>query len=315
MAKCFITGGAGFIGSHLVEVCLDRGFSVIVLDDLSTGKKENLPLNHAQLEFIEGDITDRDSILQVKRRNPDIDYIFHLAAIASVTKSMERPLETHQVNFMGTLVLLDVFRDSGLKKMVYASSAAVYGEPEKIPLREDAPPGPMSPYGADKLQGEYYLKIFNDSFDLPTVACRFFNVFGERQDPSSPYSGVISIFFDKILSKKRKENAAITIFGEGTQTRDFIYVKDIVRALVFLAEKPTIRGDIFNLGYGKKITILKLAQKMRDLVGVNIDIQHREAREGDIRDSQSDIEKLRATGFRFKYDIDKGLQRLAEFLL
>ncbi|MBN2124479.1 MAG: NAD-dependent epimerase/dehydratase family protein, partial [Deltaproteobacteria bacterium] len=202
MTTCLITGGAGFIGSHLTEACLGKGWKVIVLDDLSAGKRENLPLDAPGLEFIRGDVRDRDLLGRIREGHPSIDYVFHLAAIVSVPRSMEHPLETHEVNFLGTLFLLDAFRDAGVRKLALASSAAVYGDRVTLPIREDFLPNPLSPYGADKLMGEYYLKIYNDAFDLPTVACRFFNVFGERQDPSSPYSGVISIFLDRAVKGK-----------------------------------------------------------------------------------------------------------------
>lgn len=314
MSKCLITGGAGFIGSHLVEACLEKGFRVIVLDDLSAGKLENLPSVGEELLFIKGDIRNRDLLQKIRDENPDISYVFHLAAIASVARSMEDPAFTHQVNFDGTLFLLETFRGSGLKKFVYASSAAIYGDTKTMPLKEDSPPRPRSPYGTDKLGGEYYLKIFNDTFEVPTVACRFFNVFGERQDPSSPYSGVISVFFDRAVAKKRGENASITIFGDGKQTRDFIYVKDIVGALLYLAENRDVRGQIFNIGYGRAVTVNELAGRITGLLGIELDVLFERAREGDIRHSRAAAQKLKGTGFRFKYDFEEGMARLAEFL-
>ena len=314
MSTCLITGGAGFIGSHLVEACLERGYRVIVLDDLSTGKRENLPSDSQRLVFMEGDIRDRELLQQIRNQNPDISHVFHLAAIASVTRSMEDPVLTHEVNFLGTLFLLEAFKDAGLKKFVYASSAAVYGDTETMPLGEDLCPRPQSPYGADKVQGEYFLKIFDEAFAVPCVACRFFNVFGERQDPSSPYSGVISIFFDRAVAKRRGENGNITIFGDGEQTRDFIYVKDIVGALVFLAENRDIRGETFNVGYGQTITILDLARKIKEILRVDVEILFKKEREGDVRHSQAAVEKLKNTGFQFGYDFDRGLEGLAEHL-
>ena len=170
MTKCLVTGGAGFIGSHLVEACLEKGFKVLVIDDLSTGKKENLPLDHPHLEFRRGDIRDRTLLGDIRDSHPDITYIFHLAAIASVIRSMEEPIFTHEVNYLSTLFLLENFRDRGIKKFVYAGSAAVYGDTAVMPLKEEYLPRPQSPYGADKLSGEYLLKIYNDGFDIPTVA-------------------------------------------------------------------------------------------------------------------------------------------------
>lgn len=314
MEKCLITGGAGFIGSHLVEACLEKGHKVVILDDLSTGKMENLPLEHAGIEFVKGSINDRTLLLALREKHPDISYLFHLAAIASVIRSMENPIATHEVNFQGTLLLLDVFKDLRLKKFVYASSAAVYGNTSIIPVGESACPDPLSPYGADKLQGEHYLRIFNDAFHVPTVACRFFNVFGERQDPSSPYSGVISIFFDRTMAKRNGKESALTIFGDGKQSRDFIYVKDVVRAWLHLAEAVHIRGQVFNIGYGKRTTILELANKVKTLLGVPMDIISEKERKGDALHSEASIDKLKSTGFDFGYDFDDGLKRLSRFL-
>jgi len=314
LEKCLITGGAGFIGSHLVEACLEKGYKVVVLDDLSTGKMENLPLEHAGIEFVKGSINDRALLLALREKHPDMSYLFHLAAIASVIRSMENPIATHEVNFQGTLLLLEVFKGLSLKKFVYASSAAVYGNTSIIPVGESTCPEPLSPYGADKLQGEHYLRIFNDSFHVPTVACRFFNVFGERQDPSSPYSGVISIFFDRILAKGKGKKPAITIFGDGKQSRDFIYVKDVVRAWLHLAEAASIRGQVFNVGYGKRTTILELANKVMTLLGVPVDIIFEKEREGDALHSEASIDKLKSTGFDFSYDFDDGLKSLGRFL-
>ena len=315
MKKCLITGGAGFIGSHLVEECLTRGYRVIVLDNLSTGKRGNLPSNHRDLQFIEGDITDAEQLSAIVKNNSDIHYVFHLAAIPSITLSMEDPVSSHEVNFVGTLLLLKAFRDQSIRKFVYTSSSAVYGDTREIPVSESASPAPMSPYGADKMAGEYFLKIFNDSFGLPTVACRLFNVFGERQDPSSPYSGVISIFFDRAVAKRQGKVSGLPIYGDGNQSRDFIYVKDIARALLSLAESEKIRGEVFNVGYGRRTTILELADRIRRLLDVDIELSLHEPREGDILHSQAAVEKLKATGFEFKYDFDEGLKRLASFLM
>ncbi|MEI6125196.1 MAG: NAD-dependent epimerase/dehydratase family protein [Pseudomonadota bacterium] len=313
MTKCFITGGAGFIGSHLVEACLARGDSVIVLDDLSTGKKGNLPPGNPGLKFIQGDITDRQKLLDIRKNNPDIEYIFHLAALVSVPKAMADPLHAHKVNFDGTLLLLDTFKSLALKKFIFASSSAVYGDTKIIPVREDFLPRPISTYGADKLQGEHYLKIYNDAFNLPTASCRFFNVFGERQDPSSLYSGVISIFLDKSLAQKKGLDTAMTIYGDGQQTRDFIYVKDIVGALLCIAGNQHLRGTELNLGYGQQTTIVELARKIMHLAGVDLKLDFQEQRPGDIKHSVADIKKLLNTGFTFRHSFDEGLKNLAAF--
>lgn len=315
MTSCLITGGAGFIGSHLVEECLNRGFKVVVFDNLSTGKRENLPASHSNLTFIEGDISEPNDLNRLMKGNKETDYVFHLAALPSIPLSMKDPVLTHKVNFLGTLLLLNAFRATKTKKFVYTSSSAIYGNTKEVPVGEAAPPSPLSPYGADKLGGEYFLKIFNDSFGLPTVACRLFNVFGERQDPSSPYSGVVSIFFDRVLARRQGTSCLLPIYGDGKQSRDFIYVKDVARALLYLAENEGIRGAVFNVGYGRRTSILELAERIKRMLDVDIQISFEEPREGEIMHSQADIEKLRGTGFEFRYDLEEGLKRLAYFFL
>ncbi len=310
MTKSLVTGGAGFIGSHLVETCLAHGHEVIVLDNLSTGKKENLPAGQTGLQFVEGDITDRQILHQIAGAHPDIDYVFHLAALVSVPQAMAEPARAHAVNFDGTLLLMETFRGSALKKFIFASSSAVYGDTKTVPVPETAATQPVSTYGADKLMAEHYLRIYNDAFNLPFVACRFFNVFGERQDPSSPYSGVISIFFDRALACRNGEREPLVIYGDGQQTRDFIYVGDVANALVFLAESGAVRGTVFNLGYGKQTTVAELARKIMKLVGVDCDVEFQEPRAGDIRYSAADISQLHTTQFAFAYSLDQGLQLL-----
>jgi len=314
MIKSFITGGAGFIGSHLVEACLESGHHVIVLDNLSTGKMENLPVENPCLQFIQGDITDSQLVRQIADNNPDLDYVFHLAALVSVPQAMEDPVRAHAINFDAALLLMETFRPLSLKKFLFASSSAVYGDTRTVPVSEDTPTHPISTYGADKLMVEHYLAIYARTFNLPAIACRFFNVFGERQDPSSLYSGVISLFFDRALAKKNRSRKPLVVYGDGQQTRDFIYVKDVVNALIFLAEAAPAQDRIFNLGYGKQITILKLAQKIMELVGVGGVIDFRDPRSGDIKNSAADITKILTTEFKFTFNFDEGLQRLAQFL-
>jgi UDP-glucose 4-epimerase len=314
MTKSFITGGAGFIGSHLVEACLARGHQVIVLDNLSTGKEENLPAGNPALQFIRGDITDPQVLRQIADSNPDLDYVFHLAALVSVPQAMADPARAHAINFDASLLLMETFKALALKKFIFASSSAVYGETQTVPVPEETSTHPISTYGADKLMVEHYLAIYARTFNLPSVACRFFNVFGERQDPSSPYSGVISIFFDKSLACKNGVRTPLTIYGDGQQTRDFIYVKDVVNALISLAEAAPAQDRIFNLGYGKQTTILELAQKIIRIAGVDCPIEFQEPRSGDIRNSIADVTKILATHFDFTYSLDEGLQRLKQAL-
>jgi UDP-glucose 4-epimerase len=312
---CLITGGAGFIGSHLVEACIAKGYRTIVLDNLLTGKLENLPPDHPDLEFIEGDIRDRALLSRIRKNFPGIVYIYHLAAIASVAQSMKQPIPSHEVNYLGTLNLLEEFRNSKIKKFTLASSAAVYGDNLNLPLHEGDFSLPLSLYGIDKLSGEYLLRVFNDAFGVPTLACRFFNVFGERQNPLSEYSGVISIFFDRAISQKKGKKSVFTIHGDGRQTRDFIYVADVVSALIFLAEAINLRGEIFNVGYGGQVSILQLAERIKDLLHINPEIHFGPNRNGDIRHSQAAIQKLINTGFAFRYNFDSGLQKLAEWVM
>ena len=314
MTKSLITGGAGFIGSHLVEACLERGHQVIVLDNLSTGKKENLPAGNPDLQFIRGDITDPQIVRQIADRNPDIDYVFHLAALVSVPQAMADPMRAHAINFDATLLLMETIRPLALKKFVFASSSAVYGDTKTVPVSEETPTHPISTYGADKLMVEHYLAIYERTFNLPSVACRFFNVFGERQDPSSPYSGVISIFFDKAFACKDGSRNPLVIYGDGQQTRDFIYVKDIVNALIFLAERAADQDRVFNLGYGRQTTVTELARKIIRLTGADCALDFRDPRAGDIMHSAADIKKILATHFNFTYSLDEGLQRLKQFL-
>jgi len=313
MTKSLITGGAGFIGSHLVDACLARGHQVIVLDNLSTGRMENLPSCPHAFRFIRGDITDPRVVRRIAHENPDIEYVFHLAALVSVPQAMADPVRAHAVNFDASLLLMETFRPLALKKFLLASSSAVYGDTHAVPVREDAPAHPISTYGADKLMAEQYLGIYDASFGLPSAACRLFNVFGERQDPSSPYSGVISIFFDRAMAWKRGGREPLVIYGDGRQTRDFIYVGDVVNALVFLAEHPSVRRSVFNLGYGRQTTVAELARKITDLVGVDCPIEFRDPRAGDIRHSAADTTKVLATQFGFAYSLDEGLRRLKRF--
>jgi UDP-glucose 4-epimerase len=314
MTKSFITGGAGFIGSHLVEACLERGHQVIVLDNLSTGKKENLPKGNPSLQFIQGDITYPQFVQQIADSNPDIDYVFHLAALVSVPQAMADPMRAHAINFDASLFLMETFRERALKKFIFASSSAVYGDTKTVPVSEATPTHPISTYGADKLMVEHYLAIYARTFNLQTVACRFFNVFGERQDPSSPYSGVISIFFDRAMAYKSGSREPLIIYGDGQQTRDFIYVKDIVNALIFLAERETDQDRVFNLGYGQQTTVTELARKILRLAGADCALDFRDLRAGDIMHSAADITKILATHFNFTYSLDEGLKRLKQFM-
>lgn len=279
-----VTGGAGFIGSHLVERLLSEGHSVRVLDNLSTGRRENLPRT-GKIEFIEGDIRDQNVISTAVL---GVNAIIHLAAVASVQASIDDPLGTHQTNFVGTLNLLEAARRSGVKRFLYASSAAVYGDSAQLPVSENLKPSPLSPYAADKLAGEYYLDFYRCTFGLSTSAFRFFNIYGPRQDPSSPYSGVISIFVERMRTAK-----PVTIFGDGRQTRDFVYVRDLVAILAKSLTSESSVEQACNVGRGIESTLLDLLAALEELVGRPIERRHEPARAGDIVRSCADVGRLR----------------------
>jgi UDP-glucose 4-epimerase len=260
--RVLVTGGAGFIGSHIVEHFQGRA-AVRVLDNLRSGYRENLQgLEH---EFIEGSITNRDA---VRKAVKDVDYIFHMAAMISVPESMEKPIECVEINTTGTLVVLEEAARAGVKKMCFSSSAANYGDNPVVPKIETMLPEPKSPYAITKLDGEYYCDMFSREGRLATGIMRYFNVFGPRQDPGSAYAAAVPIFIDKAA-----KNETITVFGDGEQTRDFIYVKDIVAANVFLAMNPTDSG-FFNVAYGGRLTINDLAKKIIELTGSSSKLEY-----------------------------------------
>ena len=278
-----ITGGAGFIGSHLAEYLLAAGCSVRVLDNLSTGKRENLPA-HPQLEFVQGDIRDRPVVSDVAR---GMDAIVHLAAVASVQASVDDPTGTHETNFDGTLYLLEAARKENIRRFLYASSAAVYGDNTRLPLVEDEILNPLSPYAADKLAGEYYLRFYHAKFGIETTAFRFFNIFGPRQDPSSPYSGVISIFIERV-----SRGEPVTLFGDGRQTRDFVYVGDLAGLLVQTLSRPETVGQTINVGRGQQCSLIELLEALEKLTGKPVARRFEAARLGDIVHSRADISRL-----------------------
>ena len=281
--KVLVTGGAGFIGSHLVERLLAAGDSVRVVDDLSTGKRDNL-ICHNALEFIEGDI--RDAGL-VDRCVQGVEAVAHLAAVASVQASMDDPVRTHQVNFDGTLNLLEASRRHGIRRFLYACSAAVYGDAVALPVSEGVTPQPLSPYAIDKLSGEHYLLHYHRMHGLAATSFRFFNIYGPRQDPSSPYSGVISIFVESLMGDR-----PVTVYGDGSQTRDFVYVADLADLLARAAHGNAGSGGVFNVGTGKRHSLLQLLSCLEKLSGKKIERRHEPARPGDIQHSCADVSRL-----------------------
>lgn len=285
MAKVLVTGGAGFIGSHVVEELLEREFSVVVLDDLSTGKLENLPAESKSLNIVVGSVLDQDTVSEAIK---GCEAVIHLAAIASVQASVENPILTHQVNFDGTLQLLECARKAGVQRFLFASSAAVYGDATEGAISENAHLSPLTPYAVDKLAAEYYLKHYHRTFGLEYTAFRFFNIYGPRQNPTSPYSGVISIYATNSIAGK-----TLKIFGDGQQTRDFVYVKDVASILVASIASQSMFGKVINIGTGESTSLLDIIQTLEMILKKPIEVEYLGARHGDIRHSLADNTLLR----------------------
>ena len=305
MAQYLVTGGAGFIGSHLAEELIRRGDHVRVVDNLVTGRRSNL--DHLQgIEFLEGDLAD----LGVAQRAVDgCDVVLHQAAIPSVPRSVKDPITSNRANVDGTLNVLVAARDAGVKRLVFAGSSSAYGNTPTLPKHEEMPNRPLSPYALQKVIGEEYLKMFTSLYGLETVTIRYFNVFGPRQDPSSPYSGVISVFATALL-----ENRSPTIFGDGEQTRDFTYVANVVDGVLRACEAPGASGEVINVATGGRISLNQLFQTMRKMIGASVEPKYAEPRAGDVRDSQADITKAtRLLGYTPTVSFEDGLQRTVDW--
>lgn len=296
--KLLITGGAGFIGSNLAEE-LSADNEVIIIDDLSTGRMENIQhlLNKGNVTFVEGSVTDLP-LLQAAFK--DVSFVFHQAAMASVSRSVEDPLLCEEVNARGSLNVLVAARDNHIKKVICASSCALYGDSPVLPKKEAMLPEPQSPYAVTKLAGEHYCQVFSSVYGLPTTCLRYFNVYGPRQDPHSDYAAVIPRFITKAL-----QNQPLIIFGDGEQTRDFVFIKDIVRANILAAQSKA--QGIYNVGSGESISVNMLAAAIEDIVRRKLEIVHQPARAGEVRHSQADISKASAIGFKPKYNLNAGL--------
>jgi UDP-glucose 4-epimerase len=300
--KILVTGGSGFIGSHVVEHYQDLAEEIRVLDNLRTGYRKNLDgLKHL---FLEGSVTDREAVAKAVE---GVDLVFHLAALVSVPESMAKPGECVDLNVHGLLNVLEASAAAGVRKLVFASSAAIYGDNPTVPKLETMLPEPKSPYAITKLDGEYYLDLFHRERGLETAALRFFNVFGPRQDPKGAYAAAVPIFIEKALAGED-----IQVHGDGEQTRDFIYVKDIVGALAFAAETPGVTG-VFNAGYGGQMTINDLAGKIIAAAGSASRILHGPARAGDVKHSRSSADKLRHAGWQPGHSLDDALATTLEF--
>ena len=302
-----ITGGAGFIGSTLVNELEKGDNNVFVVDDLSMGKKENLNTS-SKIILFEKDIRDLVFLNEIFSEN-QFDYIFHLAAIASVADSIERPIATHQVNLEATLNLLELTRQTqkNLKRFVFASSAAVYGDEPSLPKTEKSMIKPLSPYAIDKYSSEQYGLLYNSLYDLPTSAVRFFNVYGPNQNPSSTYSGVLSIITNHFKKLKNHEKNVFTLYGDGSQTRDFVYVDDVVQALKIVSEKEEAQGNVYNVGTGIPSSINDVLDIFKSETGIEPIIKYENVRKGDIQDSYAEISELKKIGYSPKYDLNRGI--------
>ena len=304
--SALVTGGAGFIGSHLVEALVSAGCKVAVYDNLSSGNTANLKHLEGQFSFFQADIRDRPKL---EAALEGCEVVFHLAAIVSVPQTVENPIESADVNEMGTLFVLDASRQAEVKRVVFSSSCAVYGDDPRLPKRENMAPKPLSPYAAQKLAAEYYAKVFNDLYGIETAVLRYFNVYGPRQDPSSPYSGVISIFMTKALL-----NEPAVIYGDGNQSRDFIYVQDVVRANLLAASAKNVRGQVMNIGSGKSVAINQLWERICALSGQNLKPEYAPKRPGDIIESVAGIQSAGAClGFECEVPFEKGLEETFEW--
>ena len=306
MARCLVTGGAGFIGSHLVDALLAAGQAVRVLDDFSSGNLANLTQAADRIELIRGSITDPALVRQAVA---DCEVVYHLAAIASVAKSVVAPAISHDVCATGTLHVLDAARQLGVRRVVFASSSAAYGDQPGTARSEDDPLIPLSPYAAAKLAGEHYCTAFTTVYGLETVRLRFFNVYGPRQDAKSEYSGVIALF-----STAMRQGKTPTIFGDGLQARDFVYIANIVQALRLAADSKSAVGKVYNIGSGQSTTILDLVKHLNELLGTRIVPTHQPPRAGDVRISQANVQKAQTElGYRPTVSFREGLAKLASY--
>jgi UDP-glucose 4-epimerase len=301
MLLYLVTGGAGFIGSHIVDALLEGGHQVRVLDNLSTGNLKNLSHVADRIEFIEGDVREAQAVAKAVRK---VDCVFHQAALPSVPRSVENPLETHHACITGTLNVLNESRLAGVQRVVYAGSSSAYGNLAFSSKRETDRPGPLSPYAVAKLSGEYYCHAFYQTYGLQTVAIRYFNVFGPRQDPNSAYSAVIPLFIGALLKGQRP-----VIYGDGLQSRDFTFVKNVVHGNLLASQAQGVGGRVFNVAGGRTFSLLELLAKLNNYLGTSVDPIHKDPRTGDVKHSLADITQAsQALSYEPVVDFDAGLQ-------
>jgi nucleoside-diphosphate-sugar epimerase len=309
-ARYLVTGGAGFIGSHIAETLLRQGASVRVFDNIATGRRSNLDALkrlQGQLQIIQGDIRDREA---VRAAVAEVEIVFHQAALASVPRSIADPVTSLETNINGTQNVLLASRDAGVRRVVYASSSSVYGNTPTLPKHEEMTPAPMSPYAVQKLTGELLCSVFTRIYKLETVALRYFNVFGPRQDPTSEYAAVIPRFLTALLGKHRP-----IVFGDGEQTRDFTYIENVVQANLRAATSPDAVGAVMNIGCSECISLNTVLRLAGELLGISVEVEYRELRPGDVRDSLADISKAqRLLGYYPKINFREGLARTLDAL-
>jgi UDP-glucose 4-epimerase len=304
--RYLVTGGAGFIGSNTVDELVRRGHSVVVLDDISSGKEDNLAEIRNKITFIKGSITD---IEVVRKAMHEAEYVLHLAARTSVPRSVKDPVETNRINIDGTLNVLVAAKELKVKRVVFAASSSVYGETATLPKVETMQPEPISPYGVTKYVGELYGQTFGRCYGLENVALRYFNIFGPRQDPGSPYSGVLAKFCTAFL-----EGTQPVVFGDGEQTRDFTYVENAVQANLLACEAPNASGKVFNVGVGGRISLNDVLRELARITGKTVETKYEAPRDGDIRDSQADISQARVfLGYEPQVTFEEGLARTFEW--
>jgi nucleoside-diphosphate-sugar epimerase len=305
MAHYLVTGGAGFIGSHLAEELLRRGERVRIVDSLITGKRQNLA-HLPEAEFVHGDLADLDV---ARRAVEGVEYVLHQAAIPSVPRSVQDPITSNRANVDAALNVLVAARDAGVRRVVYAGSSSAYGNTPTLPKVETMPTAPLSPYALQKLVAEQYCQMFTQLYGLETVTTRYFNVFGPRQDPSSPYSGVISLFIRALVDGRPP-----TIYGDGGQTRDFTYIANVVDGVLRACQAPAASGEVINVATGGRVSLNELFQAVKDLTGARVEATYAEVRAGDVRDSQADIEKARRLlGYEPIVRFEQGLEKTVEW--